>query len=440
MLKDNPWIRLAPDLAIEWRQCCDEGLDVAAYEALCKTQPPLSEEAAEAVAAMLHAQPVRADYPYIEPSTYDEIVAERPQGPAFDRPAATGEALRDKIKGAWYGRIAGCLLGKPVEGMRRDRLLPLLRETDNYPMRGYIRQAAFTDALVERLQLYRGACWADTVTGISPADDDTNYTVLALKIVEERGRDFTADDVMEMWLRNLPLLPTCTAERAAYRNAAAGMEPPQTALHKNPYREWIGAQIRADFYGYMYPGDPERAAACAFRDASISHVKNGIYGAMYVAAMIAAAAACDSVDEVIAAGLTQIPARSRLRRDMDAVLAWHAEGLAPEAIIEKIHETYDEHDQHDWCLTNSNAMIVTMALLGGEGDFSRTVGLAVQAAFDTDCNGATVGSIFGMLYGAGAIGTEWTAPFREGLETAIAGNNRVVIDDLIARTLRLIKA
>ena len=56
----------------------------------------------------------------------------------------------------------------------------------------------------------------------------------------------------------------------------------------NPYREWIGAQIRADICGYV-PRPPGAAAKLAFRDASLSHTANGIYGAMWSAALVAAA-------------------------------------------------------------------------------------------------------------------------------------------------------
>src|SRR5438045_415981 len=140
-----------------------------------------------------------------------------------------------------------------------------------------------------------------------PEDDDLNYTVCGLAIVEKYGREFTPENVAEFWLQNLPLLHTCTAERVAYKNFTNNIMPPDSAIHRNPYREWIGAQIRADFWGYINPGDPQAAAEMASRDACVSHVKNGVSGEMWVAAMVAAAFTTDDINEIIEAGLAQIP-------------------------------------------------------------------------------------------------------------------------------------
>ena len=109
--------------------------------------------------------------------------------------------------------------------------------------------------------------------------------------------------------------------------------------------------------------------------------------------------------------------------------------MTNEAIIDRIHEAYDETTEHGWCHTNSNAMIVTMALLRGQGDFGKSICLAVQAAFDTDCNGATVGSIIGLRNRG--IPAEWEEPFPKGLRTNIDGATVVTLDEVVARTMAL---
>jgi ADP-ribosylglycohydrolase len=439
MLSNHPWIKLQKDLKFEWRQLCDEGYVVESFKDRCAAISSSAEDReAEAVALAkeMKSMPIKADYPYCEPSDLESINKKASHRMPVFREITDTETLKDKIAGAWTGRVFGCLLGKPVEGMRRDKLLPMLKGTDNYPMRKYIEQKEFGDELVQTHGINLERCWRDKVDAIVPVDDDTNYTVFSLKLIETYGFGFTDEDVMEGWLRWIPMLAVCTAERAAYRNAATGLLPPETALHNNPYREWIGAQIRTDFYGYVSPGDPVKAAEFAFRDASISHVKNGIYGAMWVAAMTAAAAVCDSIPDIISAGLSVIPINCRLANDVNEVLDWHANGVSAAEAIERTHKKYDEHDGHDWCHACSNAMVVALGLLYGGGEFGPSICLAVEAAFDTDCNGSTVGSIVGMLRGRGGIDENWA--FADMLATSIDGFNLVKISELVEKTMKLI--
>lgn len=441
VLEKQPWMTLKNQIVLEWQQCEMEGLDVAAYKDISASADQLNEfgeKFVEELAALLHAAPLRADYPYDEPSDFETIRAVRPEERADIESAPEDAVLRDKLRGAWIGRIAGCLLGKPVEGWRSKELHSLLKEIGNFPMTRYIMRKEFPSDMQDRVPLNFDNCWADTLNGIAPVDDDTNYTVFALKLVETYGKDFRPNDVLEAWLSWIPMFSTCTAERVAYRNAALGLLAPETATYKNPYREWIGAQIRGDFFGYLYPGNPEKAAELAFRDASISHVKNGIYGEMMVAAMIAEAAVSNDMMKIIRAGLGEIPEKCRLRSDIENVISWYRDGLSEEEVFGKIHSAYDEYSGHGWCYTNSNAMIVVMALLWGKGDFGKSICLAVQTAFDTDCNGATVGSILGMMLGAGKIPACWSEPFACRLSTTISGYETVTVDVLTEKTLELI--
>ena len=435
----HPWEVYSKQIALDYQQSFEEGLDVEKYRGvfLAVQDMPDGEEKekiADVLFGIVASAPVREGYEYNEPSDPDGIRALR-KAYEFTRRTPSREELADRIRGAWLGRVAGCLLGKTVEGMRTDELVPMLCETGNYPMTRYIRRSEITEEMLGKYKFnLRWRCYADTVP-YAPADDDTNYTVLAQKLVNGYGRDFTPENVAFEWQASQPKYAYCTAERVTIRNLCLAFKPPMTALYKNPYREWIGAQIRADYYGYINPGDAQTAADMAWRDASISHIKNGIYGEMFVAAALASAAVTDSVKDAIYGGLAEIPQTSRFYKYITDVIAKYDAGESAEDVFAFIHETYDEHTDHGWCHTIPNAMIVVASLLFGGGDYGKSVCLAVQTGFDTDCNGATVGSIFGMLHGAGAIPSEWTEPLKDRLETSITGMATVTFDDLVKKTL-----
>jgi len=425
----------------ERRQCLEEGKDLAPVEAEIEVllSGPMEPDVFRARAAALLDRTI--DLPVVgklvgrEPSDLAGIRDQRADAPSLPDPPRSDQVLLDRLHGAWLGRCAGCLLGKPIEGWRTPRFEGFLKDSGQWPLRRYIRSDV-DEAVIAKHEVDAGRPFVNHVSHMVE-DDDTNYTVTGLGIVQQFGLNFTPAQVGEFWLTRLPLLRTCTAERVAYRNLAAGLEPPATATFRNPYREWIGAQIRADFWGYVCPGDPARAAELAWRDACVSHVKNGIYGEMWVAAMLAAAVCTDDVRAVIEAGLAQIPARCRLHAGIDEVIAWHGQGASLDQAREHIHTRWDENHVHDWCHTISNAQVVAAGLLWGEGDFGPSVCGAVRLLLDTDCNGATVGSIVGMMRGVSALPDAWTAPLADMLETGVVGYPRQPISALARQTLSL---
>ncbi len=267
-------------------------------------------------------------------------------------------------------------------------------------------------------------------------DDDIDYTIINLHILENYGLSFTAMNVGEAWLHLLPYMQVYTAERAAYRNLVNGLEPPEVAIYMNPYREWIGAQIRADIWGYVAPGNPELAAELAYRDASLSHVKNGIYGEMFVSAMISAAFATSNVEEIIEIGLSVIPKKSRLTEAIRDVLKWNKEYDDWRDTWSKILEKYGHyHFVH----TINNAAIVAMGLLYGGGDYEKSISISVMGGWDTDCNGATTGSIMGIILGAKSMPDKWIKPLNNNVKSFVIGYDNSKISDLAKRTLRIAK-
>lgn len=132
-------------------------------------------------------------------------------------------------------------------------MVPFLKETGNFPMHRYILHSDLNSDILDKYTFrFAGRCYADTENGM-PVDDDTNYVVLAQQIIEKYGRDFTSYDVSRAWLAMQSKDAYCTAERVAFCNFVKGYEPPESAAYKNPYREWIGAQIRGDYFGYINP-------------------------------------------------------------------------------------------------------------------------------------------------------------------------------------------
>lgn len=447
----SQWKQLIGD---ELRQRREEGCDVAAQERAFARGVTHRDELSALYAALTKLAP-RPDFPFREPSDLAEIRAARPTDGRVSITPAIYEVLADRIHGGWLGRCCGCALGKPLEMpvfMRSAaNVRKYLKAADAYPLADYVVNhpgacaAVGVDALI---------CEASQRGHVSfmESDDDLRYTIMGLDILERIGPTFTTRDVASWWLTYLPAARCFTAEEAAYRNLLLiGATHDCTALtdgqlecvrgYLNPYREWIGAQIRADGWGLACPGDCERAAEFAWRDASLSHVKNGIYGEMYCAAMIAAAAVLTDPLRIVRAGLAEIPQRSRLadaiRRTIAMCESLRFDATRFEEAIDWLWATFGELDAVH---TINNAAAVTTALLLGREDFGRVISIAVMCGWDPDCNGATAGCIAGAMMGASRLPPTWTRPLNDTLMSEIPGFHPIKISECAARHLAVAMA
>ncbi|MGY4098328.1 ADP-ribosylglycohydrolase family protein [Nocardia sp. R16R-3T] len=418
-------------LFYEWRQRLESGYPVAEFESEVRALAAADRvEPAECWAVFDRLESVERDPGW----GYDESGTVAP--PSVMRSVAPMPELFERIHGGWLGRCVGCTLGKPLENgfvWTPARIRAYLERARAYPLTDYV------PALLPPSPEYPlNPSWPVSAKGRidgAPRDDDVDYTVLGLHLLETCGANFTLSDVANAWLTYLPFLQTYTAERVAYRNLIAGRKPPQVARYRNPYREWIGAMIRADIYGYVNPGNPAGAAELAARDAGLSHIGNGIYAAMWAAALVAAAFTAVGISDALSIAQQCIPGRSRLRVAVAEVIADHDAGMSWEQAIEAIHR---RHDHYNWVHAIPNACLVTAGLLWGAGDFTRTIALTVQGGCDTDSNGATAGSVAGIRAGDRGIPTHWTDPLHDRLHSAVFGQDGSSISGLARRTRRLV--
>jgi len=417
--------------------------ELQAWLDLRKEQGVNTDEIAEAVADILAGLtkdvaglPPKPGLLAGEPDELDAIRALRPQGPRVMDLDLDGEELEDRLLGAWLGRAAGCLLGIPCEGMSREEIFASCKALgQRYPLRDYWKLDPKPPRSMQRQYgvTPRKNMLKDGLKRVG-ADDDLAYTLLGLLILENYGIDFTTADVGRAWLDYLP--KACTAEAVALDNLREGLEPPETARVNNPYAEWIGADIRSDPWGYAAPGCPEAAAEFAHRDARVSHIRNGIYGEMYFSAVIAAAFAVRDVEKALRIGLTEIPRKCRLADTVKETLRWCRRDGNWLKTVERIERKYAGMSKAH---TLNNAALTVAGLIYGAGAFEKTIALTVMGGVDTDCTGATAGSIVGAMLGARRLPAKWTLPLGTTAETYLIGRRRFTHKSIAKRFARIAK-
>jgi ADP-ribosylglycohydrolase len=371
------------------------------------------------------ARPLAAE----EPEELDAILAEA--DPArLDPPHGD---VADRIAGAWLGRAVGCVLGKPVEGLPREGIREIADATGNWPVVGWFTAEGLPASVSERWPWNRASrptSLAENIEGV-PEDDDLNFTMLGVALLERHGTAFDSLEVAKLWLDYLPAGRIFTAERVALRNLLEAYLPPATAMRRNPFREWIGARLRVDAYGWAAAGDPVAAARMAWADARVSHTANGVYAAMFMAAAHAASLSAPSAAACADAGLSVVPARSRLAealrtaRDLAGRLEW-------ERLVDELERRYGGYH---WVHAINNTALVAAALYTFESDFSDAVCAVVQGGWDTDTNGAAVGSILGAVAGTAGIEQRWARPLRGRFSSSLPGFDGIELDELVRRTI-----
>ena len=374
-----------------------------------------------AFADRLSDLPMRPDWQYSEPTDLDAILKEcdpdRPIGPiaTIDPYEASARA-----RAAFLGRVAGCMLGKPFEiNVTLNEIRQALEPLGEWPLRDYP-----TEKAIHALPTQQGQ-WRELVReriDHVAVDDDINYTILAMLVLELHGRDFTHQDMLTQWLFNLPIAATFGPERTillkagieTFADSDKDIERWTSVL--NPGEELCGALIRADAYGYAAPGNPALAAELAHRDATLTHKRTGVYGAMFVAAAIATAFVVRDRMEVFRTALSFVPTRSRFHEAV--AFSINAVEQASDWLdaYQRINERYG---RYGFCQSFQEIGTVINSVYFAE-DVGHGICIQVSQGNDTDSFGATAGSILGAFFGDGHLEQRWVEPFRDDIQTALA--------------------
>ncbi|MCS7311970.1 MAG: ADP-ribosylglycohydrolase family protein [Acidobacteria bacterium] len=335
------------------------------------------------------------------PVTLEAIRASLP--PAPELPVYDWSDYEDRVLGGWLGKVIGGALGGPVEGWTRERIAQTYGTVTDY------------------------------LAPPSSLNDDTAYPLVLLHAVAGYGPDFTSEQLALAWLERLP--QAYTAEAIALENLRRGIFPPESGSTDNPFSHWVGAMMKAEICGWLLPGRPETAIELAYRDAVIAHETEGVYGALFIAAMAAAAFVESVPRRLIEIALHFVPPRSQFTAVARQVLRWCAR--APDWTAAWMHVETEILNTYHWLHTFPNLAAVLVALWFGEGDFSQSITLAVQCGGDTDTAAGIVGAILGTAQGASAIPDRWRVPLGDYLESYVIGYERVDFRDLAARTVAL---
>ena len=362
---------------------------------------------------------------------YEKFLSNLPDTPSAIKPDL------NTFHGAWLGRAAGCLLGKPVEKVQRVGIRAILESSGRWPLTEYFTaQGVPAEVLVKHPWNTQSGktCLQENIDGMAE-DDDLNYPLIALLTVEKFGRDFNTDHIADQWLKNLPAGKVFTAERIVYRNLLDGLDPMVVGGLNNPFKEWIGALIRTDLYGWINPGNPKAAAQMAVRDAWLSHRRNGLYGAAMSAAMNAMAMVTKDIDQVLDAGFSVLPPESAIYKACALTRELGNSDLDYELAVDKL---YEHVDGMHWVHTVNNAALGVLALARSKGEFSTAITHTVMGGWDTDSIGATIGSICGAMLGGAQIPAQWADPIDNRLTSSIPDCDQIKFTDLALRTHALV--
>lgn len=281
---------------------------------------------------------------------------------------------RDKVRACWLGKTIGGTLGAPFEGQMRTL----------------------------NLDFY------SPIPAQAAPNDDLDLQLVWLERLRRVGPSLTSNDLAAAWQDHI--LYPYDEYGFGKANLRRGITPPLSGSFNNPFFDCMGAPIRSEIWALVAPAAPSLAAVYAFKDAVVDHKEDGVWGEMFFAALESAAFVISDPLKLIEIGRAMIPAESRTSRVVQMVLAAHSEDVSWEKARERVLKDFGSPN-----FTNApqNIGFTLIGWLWHPNDFGAAICCAVNCGYDTDCTGATLGSILGIIGGTAGLPDRWLRPIGE---------------------------
>lgn len=298
----------------------------------------------------------------------------------------------DKLYGGWIGKIIGVIHGANVESWTYEKIRDVFGEINSYPY------------------TFKNFC----------ADDDINGPLFYQRVFLDYPKECVNEEKMALTLQNYVSDGHgffwwggygISTENTAYENLKQGIQAPLSGsreLNGKTVSEQIGGQIFSDCWGFVCPGDTKKAAELAGKMSSVTHDGEGIYGGQFIAACIAKAFTAVSIDEIIEAGLAEIPKNCEYAvMARDVMQEARNNGQDWRKTFAYVQEQYGYQHYQGVCHIIPNAAVIVLSLIHGNGEFDRTINICNMCGWDTDCNVGNIGAILGVFVSASQIGEKW---------------------------------
>ncbi|HEY8999831.1 MAG TPA: ADP-ribosylglycohydrolase family protein [Mucilaginibacter sp.] len=309
----------------------------------------------------------------------------------------TKEQLKDKIMGGWAGQTIAVTFGGPYEFRFDGTFIQDYQPLVWYD--GYLKKT-----MIENPGLY----------------DDLYMDLTFVDVFEKYGLDAPVDSFANAFAHAGYML--WHANQAARYNLLNGIKAPQSGYWiNNPHADDIDYQIESDFAGLMSPGMPNTASKISDKIGHIMNYGDGWYGGVFVGAMYTQAFVSHDIQHIVNEALKTIPAKSTYYQCIHDVISWHKQ------YPNDWHQTWFEL-QKKWSSevgcpdgvfnafdidSKLNSAYVVLALLYGNGDYTKTLKIAARCGQDADCNPSTVGGVLGAMLGYKKIPAYWKMGLKE---------------------------